>query len=280
MPLRDDIATLESSIQERLRGIDNYPGIVDLPDRYRAAILEAVGDAADPLNVDVRTLVEEVFADELPDIEAQILEDMQRDVERVIDETQSFYSQIGADMPDLGEAIAQSRRITQLSNTFEENFATMNDDLRETTIQAMQDQFATGQINRDALSESIQQRGDVFAHHARTNSRLMVSGHNRTARSEARQSAGLRYGYYYGHIRATTRMFCRSCMGQVFDADQIAAMSNGHNLDVELFAGGYNCIHSWVWIDLDWDEEMKSLYEEQRRLITQMAESVEIQVFE
>tara|TARA_Y100000591_G_C21274495_1_gene424307 strand:- start:246 stop:425 length:180 start_codon:yes stop_codon:yes gene_type:complete len=34
-------------------------------------------------------------------------------------------------------------------------------------------------------------------------------------------------------------------------------MDNGQLSPVKIYAGGWNCIHSWLWVDPEWDEELK-----------------------
>jgi len=35
-------------------------------------------------------------------------------------------------------------------------------------------------------------------------------------------------------------------------------MDNGQLSPVKIYAGGWNCIHSWLWVDPEWDDELAS----------------------
>lgn len=44
---------------------------------------------------------------------------------------------------------------------------------------------------------------------------------------------------------APQRSFCKRCYKKAFTLDQINRMTNGQNLSVKTYVGGYNCVHGW-----------------------------------
>lgn len=77
------------------------------------------------------------------------------------------------------------------------------------------------------------------------------------------EELGLQYGLYTGPEDKVTRPFCNHLLGNaqgefssmpsrqshVYTLEEIKAMENGQSLDVRQFGGGWNCRHTWSFID-------------------------------
>lgn len=259
MPILEDIANLEESVQKILEAAGNYRAIDDFGDFLRRELAELVPEVAadlDPetLRAAVRRIIEE-GVQQLDGITAEALDD----VRLTIDRTLRFYEQQGTilDRQTVLAAVQRSADLRMLDELFRDNLESMEDELFQGTMQALTEALSSGTFDRSAIQERIVALTDAQQHHARTNSRLLVSGYNRVARLEMANSAGLQHALYYGQIASNTRPFCGLMVGKIMSREQIAALDNGQGLDVLTFCGGYNCIHSWLWLDLEWHEALK-----------------------
>lgn len=266
MSLIADTRSLERRVQEII-GRGSSQAITDWVRAYERIVADALvgadlsGMSGERLAALVRAAVDESFQ--------VLLSGMGNDVTARLDElvkvTSDFYLERGVSRLSL-ENVAQSKAAAELNRRFRSNLSKMEEGLFDATLQAVRSTVGQG-LDRDALRTAIMAGAETNAVYADTNSRLVVSGLNRIARDEVRRSAQLDYAFYYGDARDTTREFCLKCLGRVFHVDQIASMRNGQGLDVVTYAGGYNCIHSWLFIDLQWDDEMAKLYREDAQLV-------------
>lgn len=270
MPLFDDIQTLEERLQQVLEGTESYGSISNFREAYTEAILEALGDGfsnEDLSSVDLDRVVAEALADSADFIDSGLAAEIQSDVQTVVGDTIAFYNEQGLVLPDLAEAIERREAVSRLTDEFTNNMGEMRDELLDKTVEVMKENISKGTISRAAMSESIIEAADGRLHYARTNARMVVSAYNRIGRDEVRQAAGLEYGYYYGNVRTSSRAFCRACIGRVLSMEQIERMSNGQGLPVEIYCGGWNCIHSWLWMEPDWDPELQKRFKAERSVV-------------
>lgn len=259
MSILAQIETLEERVQQLLLQVGESTAINDFVALYTEAIIEGLGDlsAADIAKLDLDAVVGKALEEVATLINDDLAAEIQSSVRSVIDETTLFYNSIdGLQVPDLLDAVSRTKEVKKLNKLFATNIATMRDELREGTIEVMQSELAQGLLDRSDLEELIFQYADGKAHYARTNARLIVSSYNRIGREAVRQEADLTHGYYYGDARRSTRPFCLRCIDKVFTIQEIEQMDNGQLHPVKIYAGGWNCIHSWLWVDPEWDDEL------------------------
>lgn len=259
MSILAEIKTLEERVQQLLADAGTYSSVDDFVKVYAEAILKALGDIrVDQLvTTELLPLVEQALEASADFINVNLADEIADGVSSVLEETSTFYAVRNLDLPNLGEAVARSRQVAELTELFTTNMASMREELRDGTIDVLQDELAQGFIVREDLEELIFQYADGKAHYARTNARMIVSSYNRIGREQIRESAGLQHGYYYGDARVNTRPFCLRLIDKVFTLQQIEQMDNGQLSPVSIYAGGWNCIHSWLWVDPEWDDELK-----------------------
>lgn len=280
MSLLDDIQSLEDRIQKELFKAGGYSSITDFVQVYQQSILQALESftRADLSKTDLESLVGRALSQATDILDEGLAAQIQGSVRTLLNDTAAFYEELGIEPVDLVDGIERRQEIEQLTEEFSINMATMREELREGTIETMTETLAKEGMNRELLAERIFEFADGKAHWARTNARMVVSSSNRIARDELRISADLKHGFYFGEIRTSTRAFCRSCVGKTFTLQQIENMANGQGLDVKIYAGGWNCIHSWLWVDPEWDPELKSTLESERPIVQVSEDSLDLSI--
>jgi hypothetical protein len=263
MSILTEIETLETRVQQLLLEAGQYSSVDDFVAAYTNSILDALGDfskieLAQLDTIGISNMVEQAIEASADLIIEDMAEQISASVDAVIDNTVAFYSEVGVQVPALRDAIARTEAAQEITQLFQTNMAGMRSELLEGTIETLQTELAQGLVNRADMEELIFQYADGKAHYARTNARMIVSSYNRIGRDQVRESAGLTHGYYYGDARVNTRPFCLRVIDKVFTMEQIEQMDNGQLSPVRIYAGGWNCIHSWLWVDPEWDEQLKS----------------------
>ena len=248
------IEKLEKRVQKVLTNQYNDPAIDAFEQVYIDALIRSIGEVTN--RADVASLVEAALIESLRGLKDGLEESIQTQFALLVDEATEFYTTLGLTVPDLTEALTQTNEAKKLKKLFASNFGSMADDLYQATIDAFEQQIALNSLNKAALIESIKDALNAPVHFARTNARLVVSGYNRLYRDVLAKEVGLDYALYFGDKRENTRSFCTRCIGKVFSRKEIELMQNGQGLDVIHYAGGYNCIHSWLWVDPEWDAEL------------------------
>ena len=259
MSIFAEIESLEQRVQQLLAQAGEYSSVDDFVATYTNALVEALSSLsqAELAGLDLQQLVEDALEASADFINVNLAAEIQSGVNNVLAETATFYTARGLDIPDLADAISRTEAVQDLTELFQTNMAGMREELLNGTIDTLQSELAQGFLDRDDLTDLIFQYTDGKAHYARTNARMIVSSYNRIGREEVRASAGLTHGFYYGDARVNTRPFCLRCIDKVFTIEQIEQMDNGQLSPVKIYAGGWNCIHSWLWVDPEWDEELK-----------------------
>ena len=273
---------LEESVQEIVAGsgdLSSFPVFAE--DYARQILLSIEGMTTSEFNeLDLERLVRDAFQDSTIILSQDLEDDILNRIDTTLEKTVSFYADFIDDMTDttLRSAIEGHHAYQALTKHLKNDFAAMNKKLFDGTISAITEQFQAGELNRAKLQEAILAKTDTFAAHAKTNAHMAVSSHNRLGRKAVKDSAGLQHGYYYGQRRGNTRAFCSHMIGRVLHTDQIQQLSNGQGLDVEVHCGGYRCIHSWMWVELSWDQEIADLYEKELEIIDLRADSLNLSV--
>ena len=49
---------------------------------------------------------------------------------------------------------------------------------------------------------------------------------------------------------------------------------------MKIYAGGYNCIHSWLWVEPEWDDDLNKMYIEERSAVEITEDGQDITVFQ
>lgn len=260
MSIFTDIETLEQKLQQELAKAGSYSSVDDFVRAYTDSILDAIGNLSggELEGVDLDRVVEDALENARDFINTDLLGEIQTSTRQIITDTSDFYKSLGLSVPNLRDAVQRSEDAAALTDLFRTNMSNMREELLEGTIDTLRREIAQGLVNRADMEDLIFQYADGKAHYARVNAKMIVSSYNRIGREQVRQSAGLKDGLYYGDARDNTRPFCLRCIGRVFTLEQIERMSNGQLSPVKIYAGGWNCIHSWLWVDPEWDEELKT----------------------
>lgn len=260
MSIFNDIETLEQKLQTELAKAGSYSSVDDFVRAYTDSILDALsGFSPEQLNnADLDAIVQEALDNARDIINTELAGQIQTSTKQIITDTTDFYNSLGLSMPNITDAVQRSKDAEALTNLFRTNMANMREELLEGTIDTLRREIAQGLIDRADMEELIFQYADGKAHYARVNAKMIVSSYNRIGREQIRESADLKNGLYYGDARDNTRPFCLRCIGKVFTLEQIEQMDNGQLSPVKIYAGGWNCIHSWLWVDPEWDEELKN----------------------
>lgn len=280
MSLFADIETLEQKLQKEIARAGSYKSIQNFLQVYQESILQSLEGytRSDLNNANLQNILTTALEEARDYIDIQLADQIRQGVTTTIEDTITFYDQLGIQPVNLIEGIERREEILKLTEEFNNNMSTMREELLDGTLEKMEEVIAKEGLNRSRLSEEIFEFADGKAHWARTNAKMVVSSSNRIARDELRQSADLQHGFYYGEVRSNTRAFCRSCAGGTYTLKQIENMSNGQGLDVKIYAGGWNCIHSWLWVEPEWDPELKRTMEENRPVVELTEEYLDLKV--
>lgn len=280
MSIFADITTLETKIEKELIKAGKYRSIDNFVQAYHDSILEGLegftrGQLTD---VNLQQIINNALEGSSDFIDINLSEDIQRSLNQTLSDTADFYEELGIDPIDLVEGIERREEIIQLTDEFRNNMETMREELLDGTLEKMKEVIGKHGLDRSLLEAEIFKFADGRAHWARTNARMVVSSSNRIARDELRESAGLQHGFYYGAKRDTTRAFCSRLIGKTFTLKQINNMSNGQGLEVKIYCGGWNCIHSWLWVDPEWDPELKKTLNEATPIVEMEEDYLNISV--
>lgn len=260
MSIFTDIESLEKKLQNELTAAGNYSSVDDFVKEYTDSILDGLSGLSPKQlkSADLENILEQALDNARDNINVDLAGQIQSSTNTILSDTKDFYTALGLDLPNLSDAVQRSKDAKKLTTLFKNNMQNMREELFNGTIDTLQSEIAQGLINRGDMEELIFQYANGQAHYARTNAKLVVSTYNRIGREQVRESAGLTHGFYYGDERDNTRPFCLARIGKVYTLEQIEAMDNGQLSPVKIYAGGWNCIHSWLWVDPEWDEDLKS----------------------
>lgn len=280
MSLFDDIETLEKKVQKEILKAGAYGSINNFVQVYQESILRGLEGftRGDLSKVKLQEVINTALQNSRDFIDEDLIIQIESGVNTTISDTITFYEELGVQPVDLIEGIERREEIQKLTEEFNNNMGSMRDELREGTLQKIEEVIGKEGINRQLLADEIFEFADGKAHWARTNSRMVVSSSNRISRDELRISADLYNGFYYGEQRDSTRAFCRSCIGNTFTLKQINNMSNGQGLDVKIYAGGWNCIHSWLWVDPEWDPQLKETLNQHTEIVQLEEDSLDLSI--
>lgn len=258
-----------SNLLADIRGLeDRLHSLIDgvaLPSAYSErmqlllveAIIEALSEYADLPDLDAIAEVAEVVLERIfPDWSEPIYSEITDAVSKAIKDARVFYAEQGIDLTGLADAVGRSRQIQQLTVALEDGMRTINDELREATVDILSRQILEGTVNRQQLADDILEVTKTTAYKAHIQAKAGVAAYNQTYRNGVSERAGLDYFYYDGPLQRNTRHFCRIHLNRVFSAEQVVQMDNGMLNPVHTHRGGWNCIHSWLPISLDWDDEL------------------------
>lgn len=277
MSVFNDIKSLEADIQSVLATAYEDPAIDAFEQMYVDQIISALSDA-DLSTADISSIVNQALQTSADFIDVDLMDNINANIEQVVSETTDFYQQIGVTLPALEEAISRRADAQALREIFLSNMGSMREELLETTLDVATRQIAGGTLNLDVLRESIKDAAGGRLHWARTNARMVVGGYNRMHRDEVRKNQGYDRGYYYGDERINTRPFCRALIGKMLSLKQIEELNNGQGLDVKIYCGGWNCIHSWLWLTEGIDNELDRQYTAERSFVDMTEDGLEIVV--
>lgn len=260
MPILADIAQLEEAVSELLASVGRR---TPADDRLRTAVAEAIialldekGYTAEQLlepevQAEILEALEKVFADWTPQLRQQVA-DAVTEIARLVE---GFYT---GRVNTAGLRLAAERaQLTQaLTQALEEGMRNLRQQLAAATVEKMQDAILAGDVDRVQLAAEIEKETGTSAHFARTQAQAAVGGLNQVHRNLIAQRGGLDHWHYYGTLIVNSRPFCRIHIGWVYPTRRVEQMRNGMLEPVMVFKGGFNCRHSWLPVNPEWDDEL------------------------
>lgn len=257
-----EIDDMEAEVQSLLEGVGSAidPGT----EEYQDAVVRAVLDVLDSYTisdldaVNLPRVVDDALDGLLPGLQDEVQSRITDRLQTMITATRAFYAERGIDPEGVAASVRRSDEAKQLGRVLNEGLQQMDDDLRDATADELMDAVATGSLDADTIAERIATRASVATGVARTQARTGLTAYNQLYRNELAQKAELDHFLYYGSLMTNSRAFCRLHAGSVYSEEQIASMDNGMLNPVRVFKGGYNCRHSWVPVDPEWDDDLRS----------------------
>jgi len=221
--------------------------ILSLLDDYTPEELETL---------DLEQVVKEAMVEYADFISRDLTAELSEHIREAVTASLRFYEGRGIDTEGIYEEVKRSEAAARLSQNFAKSLRHSYAELRRGTVAVLQEAILSGNPDRKAIEAGIRQYGAVAEEHARTEARAVVSAYNQYSRNVLREKAELTHGLYYGHLQQNSRPFCRVHLMKTFTKEQIDAMDNGMLNPVRVHRGGYRCMHSWVWVDPEWDEAL------------------------
>jgi len=104
------------------------------------------------------------------------------------------------------------------------------------------------------LKRTLVSKAGILPKYAGTIANTELFGLSRTIRKEQGVKAGLEYAKYYGPLDKITRPFCARHVGTIENWEYWSNVLNDTGPQPpSIYGGGYNCRHSLVPTDPDWD---------------------------
>lgn len=261
--LTDRIAQLEEAVQSAAE----KTGLPVSAERLQELVIEAILEALDA-SVDSLDDLADLTDDELADVVRRALDklyptwtatarrDIAKQLQEMVTEAEAFYRDQDIDVRGLREAVGRSQRAREISESLEQGMRGVDEQIKTATIDGIRDQVRRGEIDRQQLATRIEEESGTSAWQARINARAAVGAYNQVYRNELSKRADLPHLFYYGSLMRNTRPFCRIHRDRVFTPEQVEQMENAQLEPPSVHRGGYNCIHSWLPVNADWDEEL------------------------
>lgn len=265
MSLIADLKKLEERVQGLIEQSANLSSFDEFQNSYTNAILSALGEAldGDGLPGDYESIITSTLQDFAPNLSSEAATDIADNVIKMIKATVEFYEGLGVAAQSMQSLLSEAPQAEQIFNLLDEAILTMSEELREATLELAKD-FAFDNKGRKAFAEELVRRTEAQLWKAKVNAKLVASSLNQISRNEFADRAQLQHFYYYGSLDSGSRPFCIAHIGKTYSREQIDQMSNGMLSPVFVFKGGYNCKHTWLPVDLEWDEELKNNFNPNR----------------
>ena len=256
------ILTEIDDLQKRV--LDALSNLPLRSDQLEAAIERALLERLDLSTIErlssseLDRVIQDALSEVTSDMSRQVRQSVADRTKAVTSATRDFYTAQGVAVPDdLIDAVRRTESAQRLATFLEDGMQQIDRKLLDSTVETVQEAIAKDELSEDVLRERIQNRASASTANARTQARTSISSYNQLYRSELADRAELKHFLYYGNVQDNTRPFCRARAGNVYTEEQIADMDNGQVGPVRLFTGGYNCRHSWVPVDPEWDDDLK-----------------------
>lgn len=263
MSILTEIDDLQQRVLDALRNVPIRSS--ELEDAIERALLESLDlDTIDRLSLsELERIIQDALGDITSDMSRRVRQAVAERTKAVTSATRDFYTAQGVAVPDdLIDAVRRTESAQRLSRFLKDGMENIDRKLLDSTVETVQEAIAKDELTEDALRDRIQRRASASTANARTQARTSISSYNQLYRSELADRAQLKHFLYYGNVQDNTRPFCRERAGNVYTEEQVAEMDNGQISPARLFNGGYNCRHSWVPVDPEWDDDLQDRLQE------------------
>ena len=261
--LTDRIERLEEAVQSAAEKVGLPVSAERLQEMVTEAVLEALDASVDSLDEladldddELAAIVRRALDQLYPTWTARARRDVSRRLLEMVTEAEAFYREQDLDVSGLREAVGRSQRARQVGEALEAGMRHVDDQIREATIDGIRDQIRRGELDRQQLAIRIEEEAGTSAYQARITARAAVGAYNQVYRNELSRRSDLPHLFYYGPVMRNTRPFCRIHRDRVFTPEQVEQMENAQLEPPSVHRGGYNCIHSWLPVNADWDDEL------------------------
>lgn len=187
-------------------------------------------------------------------VRAQIVEAMQkRGLQPIVDECEAKAIEAAravADEVDLGDFTADvSKDIERIVSGQMDDVAKAFDKAADEIAEAMRLGITTGAPLDEAIAE-VARIAEVTVRQAQAAVDTAIMGSARDIALEGAKESQAAIGEtivmtLVGPSDAKTRPFCRRYLGRAVALDDLGSLDNDTDLDADIFAGGYNCRHTW-----------------------------------
>lgn len=269
-----DLIDRIQSLEEAVQRIAAKSGSSLSPERIQSMAVEAILDALDASGTltelgdvdeaDLIDLISETLEKLREDWTRQAQRDIARDLVQMVKRAETFYTEQGVEIKGIREAVRRSERAKEITKALDDGLKGITKDLKTAITSGLKDQIARGDIDDSALAARIESESKTDAWRAQVNTRVAVTGYQQVYRNELSKRSGLPHLYYSDREKRNTRAFCRIHKDRVFTIAQVEQMDNAQLMPVSVHRGGFNCIHTWLPVNADWDEALAAkLVEEQ-----------------
>lgn len=256
-----DVERFEERIQTILKKAQRSPALQAWSDAVQTAILSILDkySLAELKEIDVESLIQSSIEASGITMSKDLAKEISSNIQTLINETSVWYKERGEEFPDLTEAVRRHDTAKKMNFLFSEGMKTVKGKLLDTSLQVFEEAIKSGRIDRDQIAIRIAENAVTSKQYATIQTSALLSGYNQLSRNVVRDTTSIEHGFYYGKHRKNTRLFCDFCIGNTYLLEDIEKMKNGMLEPVKLNRGGYQCIHSWLWVRPEWDPKFKTV---------------------
>lgn len=164
---------------------------------------------------------------------------------------------------EMDVAVLDPKELTNLQGEYLSEFDEIGEKAVKELKKGIYDATLNGTPSGDLISNlqktiiGEDKRGGKLKNYAKTYAQTSQMGYDRHVGNRMAEETGFVDYIYLGPDDSITRPFCNSHINKVFTLEEIQSLSNGQNLSVRQYGGGWNCRHFFQVVDPETAQEIR-----------------------